>query len=953
MIQTVRVRRKTEPDVQGKALLHDVLRLGITSILGILTARVYRLEGLSPEEAQRFTDAVLFESVDQEFTLNGPLLPARGRVIEVAYKPGVMNPEAASLVKIAKDLGLPLVAADSSMEYGFYGQQSGEEIDRILGRLLVNRTVQHVVTAEPTTLLFQGERGVIEVVRIREMTDDELMELSKDKLFLNLEEMRIIQVYYRQIGRDPFDAELETLAQTWSEHCGHKTFNARLIVDGMEKPPLMKRLKEEARRHFGRGFVHSAFHDNSGVIDFYRGLAVCGKVETHNSPSAIEPYGGAATGSGGVFRDIMGTGQGAKVVASTDIFCLAPPDLRSEELPPGCLHPDYLLRRVVAGVRDYGNRMGIPTCNGSLHFHPDFRAKPTVIVGSYGMIPVDQCDKGIPQAGDKIIVIGGRTGRDGIHGATFSSAEMTGRTAMVNSSAVQIGHPIEEKRTSDAQLACRNEGLIRAVTDCGAGGFSSAIGEMGSESGARIYLERALLKYEGLQPWEIWISESQERMVLAVAPENEARVHEICRAFNVESVTLGEFTDDDKLTVTYYGETACDLSMDFLHRGLPQRVMEATWSEPELPDCDVPMPSDWIETYCRVMAHPNVCSKEPIVRLYDHGVQGMNALSPYGGLFYDGPNDATILTPILGEPYGLVISHGLNPILNRIDPYWGSMWAIVEALSNYVAVGGNYHQSALIDNFIWPFPDPESLGALDQSVEACLEAMRVFKRPFVSGKDSLSSTYRYKDGTVLRIPPVLCVSAFGRIPDVRRTVSADFKKSGSQIVLLGGLQPTAMGGSVYFDLHAELGAWIPKVKLEVLPGIFEKLHQAIRSGLVLSCHDISEGGLAASLAEMCIGGDKGAWVDLSSVGRHRPDYIFFNETAGCFLLEVENDSMFRLSNIFTDLPWRIIGETSKEGFLFDREPKRIKVLWDGGTLVSVETDRLKAAWQKPMKEIFS
>ncbi len=428
-----------------------------------------------------------------------------------------MNPEAASILKAAADLDLDLVAVDASREYAFYGPLEADDVDGIVHRLLVNPTVERVVTAPPDTLVIEGVAGSTERVPVRRMDDAALQALSDDGLYLNLAEMRAIVEYFEEMGRDPTDLELECLAQTWSEHCLHKTFKSPVIIDGQQKAPFFSRLKDAARQHFE--LVVSAFADNSGVMRFYDGWALCGKVETHNSPSAIEPYGGAMTGSGGVFRDILGTGQGAAVIASTDVFCFAPPDLPAEEVPPGCLPPDYLLRKVVAGVRDYGNRMGIPTNNGSVQFHPDFRAKPTIIVGAYGLLPEDRAKQGTPLAGDRILALGGRTGRDGIHGATFSSTAMTSATITVNATAVQIGNAVEEKRLLDAVLACRDAGLIRALTDCGAGGFSSAIGEMGSDLGAEVHLERAPLKYSGLAPWEIFVSESQERMVLAVAPE--------------------------------------------------------------------------------------------------------------------------------------------------------------------------------------------------------------------------------------------------------------------------------------------------------------------------------------------------------------------------------------------------------------------------------------------------
>ncbi|HOV79602.1 MAG TPA: phosphoribosylformylglycinamidine synthase subunit PurS [Bacillota bacterium] len=943
MIQEVRVITKEGiPDSKGEEVLYEINHaLKIKSVEKVRTARVFRFEGIAEKEAFYLAEKLLAEDVFQLFEINGQVIKDAKVVLEVAYKPGVMNPEAASLMKSARDLGITgLLAADSSWEYGFYGDNiTAAEIERIVKSLLVNATVEYVVRKAPETLIIHGSPGPTETIPIRTMNGDELMNLSRDKLFLNLEEMTVIQKYFSEIGRDPTDCEIEIIAQTWSEHCVHKTFKARLIVDGKEKKPLFQRLKE-ATKKCGNPLVLSAFVDNSGVAEFYDGLAICGKVETHNSPSAIEPYGGAMTGSGGVFRDTVGTGLGAKVVASTDMFCFAPPETSENEIPPGCLHPHYLLRRVVAGVRDYGNRMGIPTNNGSVHFHRDFRAKPTVIVGSYGILPVECSQKGKPRPGDLVFVLGGRTGRDGIHGATFSSGEMTDRTIEVNASAVQIGHPIEEKRMFDAIVAARDENLIRAITDCGAGGFASAVGEMGAETGARIALDRAPLKYPGLSPWEILLSESQERMVLAVSPENAGRIFEICKGYNVEATILGEFTGDGRFTATYESKTVMDLDMKFLHDGLPQRLMKASWKRPVFDEPPVVRTEDWRGLFVSILGHLNVCSKEPIVRLYDHGVQGTNALPPFAGDDGSGPNDCVILTPVLGKPYGMFISHGLNPVLNKIDPYYGSIWAAAEAVSNAVSAGANPKEIFLIDNFIWPFPDEEALGALDLAVDACTDFSLATGMPFISGKDSLSSTYRGKDGTFIKIPPVLCISAFGRIPDVAKTVSTDFKKPGSKIVLVGHRNLSEMAGSVYYDILGHLGNNLPKINPAMLAKVLDAVHKAIISGSVLSCHDISEGGLAAALSEMCFGGGIGAAIEIA--GNVNPENFLFNETAGCFLMEMPADS--EPEEIFGDTPCTIIGKTDSE--------QNITAVRSGKLLFKLSLSELKEAWQRPMKEVF-
>ncbi|KAF1085344.1 Phosphoribosylformylglycinamidine synthase 2 [Sporotomaculum syntrophicum] len=941
-IQEVRVR--TTPyleDIKGKYLLREIQNtLHINGITGLVTAKVYRLEGISVQQAEFLARRLLAEEVFQNYTVNETIIKDADKLVEVAYKPGVMNPEAGSILKAAADLGITeMVAADSSYEYGFYGNLTDTDTELILSRLLVNETVEKVVTEKPATLIIQGQPGGTRVIPIRNMDDAALLELSKDNLFLSLEEMQAIRNYFINLDRDSTDCEIETLAQTWSEHCGHKTFKATVLVNGQAKKPLYQRLRESTNQA-AHPLVLSAFEDDSGVMHFYDGLALCGKVETHNSPSAIEPYGGAMTGSGGVFRDIMGTGTGAKVIASTDMFCFAPPDLPDDEVPPGCLHPHYLLRRVVDGVRDYGNRMGIPTNNGSVHFHRDFKAKPSVIVGAYGLIPAADAGKRRPVTGDLAVAIGGRTGRDGIHGATFSSGEMTSRTMDVNSSAVQIGHAIEEKRMSDALLRAREEKLIRAITDCGAGGFASAFGEMGEDTGVRIYLDRAPLKYQGLAPWEIWVSESQERMGLAVPPEHMERLEAICREHNVEVTVIGEFTDTGKLELFYHDELVGELTMEFLHHGLPKRVMRAVPQERPVQMIEPDYPRDWEHACIQVMQHLNVCSKEPIVRMYDHGVQGSSALPPFAGEAGNAPNDAVIIAPVPGKKYGAVIAHGLNPVLNAIDPYAGSIWAATEAVANAVASGANPDELMLIDNFIWPYPDEASMYDLDRAVDACVDFVRATGMPFISGKDSLSSTYRAPDGSVLKIPPVLCISCFGRIPDVTQTVSTDFKQTGSVIVLVGQREVQQMSGSSYFDITGAASPHVPVIDPDRLITTLRCLYQANRSGKVLACHDISEGGLLAALAEMCLGGGVGASIEVPA--GERADYYLFNETAGCFLVEL--DDLTQAVELFMDVPYSILGKTTAE--------PNISVTQDNNSLFNIATAKLFAAWQKPMQEVF-
>ncbi len=860
--------------------------------------KVYRLEGISLEETKILADKLLSESLTQIYSINKPI--SKAKVIEIAYKPGVMNPEVSSIFKASEDLGIKLLAADSSYEY----------VLPVNEKNLFNPLTEHIVTKEPKTLLIKGTLGKTKVIKLRTISDEGLMELSKDKLFLNLEEMKVIQKYFTEIKRDPTDLELETIAQTWSEHCAHKTFKAKIILDGQEKQPLFKRLKDEALKHDKN--IVSAFVDNAGVMDFYDGWAINGKAETHNAPSAIEPYGGAMTGSGGVFRDVVATGQGAKAVVSTDIFCLAPPDMDQSKLPSGTLAPDYILKKVVSAVRDYGNRIGIPTNNGSFHFDDDFRAKPIILVGAYGILPKEKAKIGKPKIGDIAVVIGGRTGRDGIHGATFSSGEMSDKTIEVNASAVQIGNAIEEKRVFDAILEARDKDLIKAVQDLGAGGFSSAIGEMGEETGVIVHLEKAPLKYPGLAPWEIFLSESQERMLIVLTPKNLKKFLAICQKFNVEATEIAEFDGSRKLQVFFGKEQVGDLDMQFLYGGLPQRVMSAIGPKVKSFEIKPEKITNWNNKLEQVLADGDISSKEPILRLYDHNVQGTSALPPFVGTYMDGPTDAAVIKPLLDKDYGLVVAHGLNPNLTKVDPYWGTIWSATEAISNYVAVGGDYNNSSLINNYIWPFPNEEWLGKLDRCVDGVVDFMKALRIPVISGKDSLSATYRSSSGEVINIPPTLVMSVFGKIPDVKKTISSDFKKAGSTIVLVGKQ-----------DLQ---------IDLTVLPNVLNTMHKAINSGKVLACHDISEGGLITAIFEMCVGGNCGVKINSK-------EEELLLETAGCFIAEVASEKDAK--QLFKEVPFKILGKTTKE--------KKLVV----EKLFTASMDKLVEAWKKPMQEIFS
>ncbi len=549
-------------------------------------------------------------------------------------------------------------------------------------------------------------------VPIRTMDDEALRVLSRQgQLYLSLVEMQTIQAHFQQLGRDPTDAELETVAQTWSEHCSHKTLAGRIHyrdvqaakTDCQSVPQSGERtfqnmLREtifaatqKIRQDLGPDdWCVSVFRDNAGIIRFDDQYNVVFKVETHNHPSALEPYGGANTGIGGVIRDPMGTGMGAKPICNTDVFCFAPPDTPLEQIPAGVLHPRRVAKGVVSGVRDYGNRMGIPTVNGAVYFDPRYLGNPLVFCGNVGLIPRDMSFKET-RPGDMIVAIGGRTGRDGIHGATFSSAELDSQSETVSGGAVQIGNAITEKMVLDVLLAARDRGLYTAVTDCGAGGFSSAVGEMGEKIGAEVWLDRVPLKYEGLSYTEIWISEAQERMVLSVPPEKVDALTALCASEGVEATVIGQFVPTGRLVLKYHDQEVANLAMEFLHDGRPPVVREAVWEgekgrrgerekgrkgedvtflSPPLPFSLSPLlpfsaSPDFTPALLAILGSLNVCSKEWIIRQYDHEVQGGSVIKPLVGVVNDGPSDAAVLRPVLTSRRGIVDCLRHEPLLWR------------------------------------------------------------------------------------------------------------------------------------------------------------------------------------------------------------------------------------------------------------------------------------------------
>jgi len=943
-------------DAAGAAIEAEIRDLGIPGVEGVRLVHTFLLEGeIGPDDAQRIARTLLTDPVTERFAVDEPLPPPEAEPpwheIKVIKKPGVMDPVGESAEAAIRHLGITITRVRTARRYLVAGKLAPDDLRRVGERVLSNPLIETVLHGDvpfpgpPTAVDYRFSRVEIP---IRDADDARLLEIDRTRrLSLNLEELRTIRRWFVEANREPTDVELDTLAQTWSEHCKHKTLAGSVVLEGRSYENLLKETIMQATGEIDAPWCVSVFRDNAGVIRFDDDWDVCFKVETHNHPSALEPYGGAGTGIGGVIRDILGTGLGARPFLNTDVFCFGPLDFPPEEVPRGVLHPRRVVRGVVAGVRDYGNRMGIPTASGAVLFDPRYLGNPLVYCGTLGLLPADCAAKGA-RAGDRILVVGGRTGRDGIGGATFSSTGLTTESETVSSGAVQIGNPIMEKKVLDTLLQARDRRLYRSVTDCGAGGLSSAIGEMGEELGASVELARVPLKYRGLSYGEIWLSEAQERMVLAVPPENEEAILRVFAEEDVEATVLGAFTSDKRLKLTYGGEVVCDLDMEFLHHGLPKTRKTAT-IEARIPsgraeDLDgIPPRDDLGPDLLRVLASPNLASKEWIIRQYDHEVQGGLVVKPLQGAHHDGPGDAVVVTPVLGSRRGVAVSNGINPRYGDLDPYWMAASAIDEALRNLVAVGCPLDRTALLDNFSWGNTErPEALGALVRAAEACRDFALAFRSPFISGKDSLNNEF-VGEGETIAIPHTLLISALGVVEDVRRCVTMDLKRAGSPIYLVG-LTHEELGGSHYLATLGRLGRRPPRVDPNLAPRTLRALAAGISAGGVRACHDLSEGGLGAAAAEMCLAGSLGMEIALDRVPvvagtRFREDVLLFSESNTRFLVEVAPEAASAFERRLSGVSWARIGSVTEDGRLRVRGIRGLPV-------VDEPVETLRRTWRE-------
>ncbi|MBP7937321.1 MAG: phosphoribosylformylglycinamidine synthase [Phycisphaerae bacterium] len=996
--------RSAANDAHGAAVLRDIHELGLKHVTHVASSRISLLQGpIGKDVARRVGEQLLADPVTEVCDIreggDDRTLPGKDyeAAIEVHLKGGVMDPVAGSTLEAMADMGIetaPLEVATVRL-YRLKGVASVSEVEAISRRLLSNGCIEDVYLTgfgrhdpRPDHLPVAPTRAFeLRHVPVRQLDEAALARLARDAhLFLSVGEMSTIQDYYRKLDRDPTDLELEMLAQTWSEHCVHKTLKASVCYRGepfpasstvAQKPTdgqnveirygnLLKdtiaRATDELIESGRVDWCLSVFEDNAGIITFDDEYAIAFKVETHNHPSAIEPYGGAATGIGGVIRDVLGCGLGAKPIANTDVFCFAPPNFPLEMLPKGVLHPRRVFKGVVSGVRDYGNRMGIPTINGAILFDDRYLGNPLVFCGCLGLIPRNRIHKE-PQPGDLVVVIGGRTGRDGIHGATFSSAELTDTHAEEFSHAVQIGDAITEKKVLDAMLQARdheNGCLYTAVTDCGAGGLSSAVGEMAARLGAEVELAKVPLKYAGLRYDEIWISEAQERMVLSVPPERWETLRDICEAENVEATVIGVFRDDGRLVIRYEGRVVGELDTTFLHEGLGRLHKEATWSKPAADETArracagtagfVVTDEDAVEASKSVwppgsryrdellyrLSRPSAASKEWVIRQYDHEVQGASVVKPLVGPG-QGPSDGSVIRPRLGSARGVALANGIAPVLHGEDPYWMAVAAIDEAIRNIVCVGGDPAHTAILDNFCWGnCEDPRTMGALVRACQGCYDAAITYGTPFISGKDSLNNEFALDpaDGGRLskrmplfnnriRIPETLLVSALGVIDDVGRCVSMDAKPGSNKT------------DNAFFFVGLRAKNW-PEVSVRHAAALHGAVAGLIRVGAVLAVHDCGDDGVMPALAEMALAGQCGVEADFSQVDP-------FAAVPCGYVLEVaeaDGDQVEALAERLEGVSIQAVGRT--------RPSSRFAAGMPDGSRVDVEVADLAGAWRSSL-----
>lgn len=882
--------RSIDPDPRAAAIAQGAEQLGIAlpQPADVAVADVIFVEADLSTDQLTTLQSFLVDPLLQRCSWAEPTQ----RGVEVTFLAGVTDNVAATVRQAASRLGVEILGAATARRIEFGSSVTSEQVDTVVTRIVANPVIERWATGtvEPTFHAESVASGIAETIHIADLTGDELVALGASrKLALDLEEMLVIQAHFNKIGRSPTDVEMETLAQTWSEHCSHKTFRAHISTDDGETRPSLIEMLRQCTDIIDAPFVKSAFVGNAGIIGFRDAITYAVKAETHNHPSAVEPFGGANTGVGGVIRDVLGISH--RPIAVTDILCFGPPDTALDDVPEGALHPVRIREGVIDGVADYGNKIGLPTVSGAILYDAGYTTNPLVFAGCIG-VAEGWVEPGGPFPGDRVVVLGGRTGRDGIRGATFSSLTMDATTGEVAGASVQIGDPIVEKLLIDVLIGA--EHLYSAITDCGAGGLSSAVGEMAEQSGADVDLSLVPLKYAGLEPWEVWLSEAQERMVIAVPPQHLDALQDRCDYYGVELADIGAFTGDGVLTVRSNGVPVLELSTEFLHDGRPKRHLTATMPLPVRVPTDRNI-DDHRLALLRLLAHRNIASKASTIHRYDHEILGSCVTRPLVGRLSDAPGDGVVLVEPT-DSAGIAIGIGVNPWYGLHDPEAMAHAVVDEAIRNVVAVGGDPDRVALLDNFSWGDPRrAETLGQLVAAVDGCIAAALAFRAPFVSGKDSLNNEYTGSDGERHAVPPTLVITAVAHVPDADSCVTSALADAGNHLVLVGKTSPEFAGS--HLDLvygEPESAGTTPALDPQA-PQRYRLLHQAMLAGLVRSCHDLSEGGLAVALAEMCIGGRLGATVDHLPPGSLTT--ALFSESTGRLLVEVAAADIARFNQM--------------------------------------------------------
>ncbi len=965
--------KKGMKDALGEGVKKRIVEDLHINVDSVRTIEVYTFDAdFSEKELALLGEELFADPVIQVFSFK-PLAEDFSWLIEVGFKPGVTDNVGATSKKASEDvLKTELRGVYFSRQYLISGNVTKEDADKIAGGLLANSLIERwaIINIDD----WDCEKGVqlpLPVVKGKhtpsvsalnlDISDKQLKEISVQRLLaLNLAEMKAIRAYFAEAGvkkerkkiglSRPTDVEIEALAQTWSEHCKHKIFNSQITYadeKGTKKiNSLFETFIKRSTREINKPWLVSVFTDNAGVIKFNDDYNLVMKVETHNTPSALDPYGGAITGIVGVNRDPLGTGMGARLIFNTDVFCFASP-FYDKELPPRLLHPKRIFEGVRRGVEHGGNKSGIPTVNGCIVFDERYLGKPLVYCGTGGIMP--SVINGKPShikeinPGDLIVMTGGRIGKDGIHGATFSSLELDENSPVT---AVQIGDPITQKKMLDFLLEARDLGLYNAITDDGAGGLSSSVGEMAQLSGGcLIELEKCPLKYPGLDPWEILLSESQERMTLAVSQDKIDEFLALAKTRDVEATAIGTFTDSGKFHAKYGDKNVAYLDMDFLHKGLPAMKLNARW-EPRKFKEPVLGIVDLTAALKNLLSRLNICSKEYVIRQYDHEVQGGSVVKPLTG---DGPSDAAVLRPLLDSMEGVVVANGICPRYGDIDTYHMTACAIDEAVRNHICVGGSFDHLAGLDNFCWcdpvkseKNPDGElKLAQLVRANKALYDYTKAYGVPCISGKDSMKNDYIIGSRKI-SIPPTVLFSTIGKIEDVRKAVTMDVKKPDDRVYVLG-MTKDELGASEYFASLGFIGNDVPRVDAASAKRLYIALEKAIREGVVASCHDCSDGGLGVALAESAFSGELGMTIELTKVpveNIRRADTILFSESQSRFVVTVAPEKVARFEAIMRGNVFADVGVvTSQQNF----------TVMDGEKVVlSAGNDELKDAWQRTL-----